>query len=84
MRLLETPTEKWHIGVELAVLHVSVVGFALLATLARTRLLFGANEHFIDWLGLKVEHVVEQTVSGNHHLQATGVESARWVHVRAQ
>jgi hypothetical protein len=68
MRLFETPTEKWYIGVELAVLHVSVIGFALLATLARTGLLFGADEHFFDWFRLEVEDVMEQTVSWNHHL----------------
>jgi hypothetical protein len=63
---------------------VSVVGFALLATLAGTRLLLGADKYFINWLGLKVEDVMEETVSGNHHLQTTRVEVARWVHEGAK
>jgi hypothetical protein len=76
--------DKWHFGVELAALHVSVVGFALLATLARTRLLLGADEDFIQWLRLKIKDVVKKTVSGNHHLQTTGVEGVWWVHEGAQ
>ncbi len=66
--LFETTTEKWHLRVELAPLHVSVVGFALLATLAWTGLLFGTDDYFIDWLRLEIENVMEKTISGNHHL----------------
>jgi hypothetical protein len=80
----EAPTEKWHLGVELAALHVSVVGLTLLAALARTRLLLWADEHFINGLWLKIKNVMEKTVSWNHHLQAAGVEGVRWVHEGAQ